>query len=99
MRGDVMNIVEEMREILVPRGTADIIRLNIGGDVGFYSGQFVRDCIDCLEKRLVECYILEDKPNPLETLALQVLMASAYIDREDLKKDYKYVIPKDIKDD
>jgi hypothetical protein len=73
-----MDVIKAMRERLVPQGTVDLIRLGRGGDAGYYSGEEVRGAIDCLERK-IKIASLGEKLNPLELIAVSVLMNTAEI--------------------
>lgn len=75
------NIIKELREALVPKGTRDVIVLNLG-TCPVYNGEFIRKCIDELElkAKIVACGM--DEFTPLERLAFEVLTQSANIDIE-----------------
>jgi hypothetical protein len=75
-----MTIIERLRANLRPTGTAPIVQLHIDG-YGFYDADFISKCIDDLEKMEV-CAALGDGPNNLEKLAYELLLSSAYIERE-----------------
>ena len=72
-------IIKQMRATLVPNGTAPIVQLFISG--GYYKEEFVFQCIDYLEKKLIMVNIGMDTLSPIEGLAIDVLLDSAYIKR------------------
>lgn len=72
---------DQMRNVLQPRGTAQIVRLAFDGGTGaaYFKKEFVHACIDLLEKKCVLAAAGVEPLNALEQLAAQVLKDSAYI--------------------
>lgn len=68
-------IMQQMRDVLRPRGTGDIVRLHT--EV-FYETAFVTSCINEVTKLRMRA-MLGDDVTPLEQLGLQVLLSSAHI--------------------
>lgn len=75
-----MNIIERLRANLKPIGTAPVVRLQLA-NYGMFDSDFISKCIDDIERLGIRC-ALGDKITPLEQLAIQILMDSAYIDLE-----------------
>ena len=72
------NIIKRMRDTLVPQGTLPIVRLHTGETSLYVDHDFVKSCIDDLEKLSARA-VLGDKPNNLERLAFMLLCESACI--------------------
>jgi hypothetical protein len=72
-----MDMIKQMREMLVPRGEAPIIRLQI--DNAYFKADFITACIDKLEKKMMLAAVGLDDLNELEKLAIYILADSAYI--------------------
>ena len=75
-----LSITEQMRQTLVPRGTAPIVQLSLA-EYGFINHDFVLKCIDELERLPMRAQMGEP-PTNLEKLAYMLLCDSAFIDRE-----------------
>jgi|JI10StandDraft_1071094.scaffolds.fasta_scaffold1276100_2 hypothetical protein len=77
-----LSIFDRMRNVLQPRGTAEIVGLSMEGvgNTAYFSKAFVHSCIDLLEKKALLAQIGVEPLNDLEKLAAQLLMDSAYID-------------------
>lgn len=66
----------------INRKDYDIVKLDFHHNFGYTSGENVRDAISCFEKRVIECSVLGDKLNPLEALAVRLLLDSAGLTHE-----------------
>jgi hypothetical protein len=72
-------VISQLRERLQPRGTAPLVRLELKG-AAFFQHDFVKECVSTLSTRLALARAGLDEPlNPLETLAVHVLLDSAHI--------------------
>ena len=71
-----MDLIKELKQRLVKRGTLDLIKLETGG---YYEGKAVRAAIDCLARKMTLAQAFDDAEtlNPLERIAVEVLIASA----------------------
>jgi hypothetical protein len=72
------NIILQMRESLVPKGTKPVVRLFLK-DASFFNYEFITGCIDEINKRSLIVKAELDEFTPLEKLAMHVLFDSAYI--------------------
>lgn len=66
----------------VNRKDYDIVQLSFHYNFGYTSGENVRNAITCFEKRTVQCLALGETLNPLEALAVRLLLDSAGLTHE-----------------
>lgn len=66
-----------LKEQLQARGTAKVVRLAFLGSGAFYKEDFVHECLDEIQNVIMR-KILGEEATPLELLAMQVLIESAY---------------------
>lgn len=72
------DITEFLKAQLPGRGTEQIVGLGYkGAGAGYYKKEFVDSCLDEMEKVVMRKVLGED-PTPLEVLAIQLLLESAY---------------------
>lgn len=73
----VGELLETLRHMLKPQGTAPVVKLELGG-YGYVRHELVEQAIDQLEKMM----LLGIKASPLETLGIQLLLDSIYYERK-----------------
>ena len=80
MAAENPSLIEQLRESLVPQGTANVVRISLPGS--HFDADFVQSCITELERKalLVKCEL--ETFSPLDILALEVLRESAGIERK-----------------
>ena len=63
------------------KGTANVVRIGFSGSgsAGYYHREFVEKCIAEMDRVMVRVATGLEKATPLETLAIQLLMDSAYL--------------------
>ena len=74
---DEMTILQKMRSALQPKGTANVVHLQMGNP--FVDYDFVADCLQELEMMPIRA-AMGDAPSKLEKLAFMLLCDSAFID-------------------
>jgi len=74
-----MDVIKALKESLVPRGTAPLVKLEVGGDMGYYPLDEITEAIDCLETKITAA-ALGEKLNPLERIAVEILLKTANIE-------------------
>lgn len=74
-----LSVIERLRGLLVPQGTAPIVQLRFDKDYGLVNYDFIKSCIDELEQIPMRAH-LGIPPTNLEKLAYMLLCESAYID-------------------
>lgn len=74
-----VEVIQQMREVLHPHGTAPIVRLFLRSSA-YFDQAFVTDCINELEKVATAAHVFGETLTPLQQLALHVLKDSAFID-------------------
>lgn len=76
------SIFDRMRNNLRPRGSAPIVGIGFEGIGGksYLHEEFVHSCINTLEQKVMMATAGIEPLNPLEKLAAQLLMSSAYIE-------------------
>ena len=83
-------IMEHLRASLKPQGTAPIVRIGFhdsGAGGAFYNADFVSRTLDEMERRIIANNALGEVFSPLEKLAVELLMSSAYIGRPEDVQD------------
>ena len=75
-----MDIIKTLKESLVPRGTAPLVKLEIGGDMGYYPLDEIHDAIDCIDTKIKTAVALGETLNPLEKIAIEILLKTANIE-------------------
>jgi len=76
-------IIKNLREALVPKGTAPVVRLflnDMGGN--YFNEDFVQQCINDFETKIFLASTGLYEITALEKLAIHVLLDSAYIDKK-----------------
>jgi hypothetical protein len=78
-------LTTQMRETLQPKGTAPLVRLFLN-NAAYFNKDFVKSCIDEIERKtfLVACEL--DDFTPLEKLGFHVLCDSAYINKHSVEE-------------
>ena len=71
-------LLEQMRQHLVPGGTADVVRLHI--ENAFFKSEFITQCINEAEIVALKVSSGLDDASALERLAIAVLADSAYVE-------------------
>ena len=68
-------------EALRGKGTANVVRIGFSGNglAGYYHREFVEKCIAEMDSVMLRVAAGLDKATPLEALAIQLLMDSAYL--------------------
>ncbi len=63
------------------KGTSNVVRIGFSGSgsAGYYHREFVEKCIAEMDRVMVRVATGLDKATPLEALAIQLLMDSAYL--------------------
>jgi hypothetical protein len=79
------NIVETMRLNLSPQGSKDLVEMSLINR--YFDGEFIKECLDELERKTSIVYIGMDKFSKLELLAIALLQDSAGIESLAEKKD------------
>lgn len=69
-------LLQQMRDVLVPKGTADLVR--ISGKEMYFSSSFIASCINELS-RIRLTAMLGEEPSPLQKLAYELLKDSALV--------------------
>lgn len=73
---DTPTITEQLRLGLKPKGSAPIVRLQMGSN-GFFNEDFVVRCLDELEQKTLRVAAGVDEFTQLEVLAIHLLKDSA----------------------
>jgi hypothetical protein len=79
MKQTAQEQIKQMRSVLVPQGTAPIVRL-FTRDCCYIPVEDVTEAIDYLSGQLPIKVMLGEPVNPLEKLAILLLKDSAYIE-------------------
>lgn len=74
-----MDTITRLRQTLVPGGTLPIVHIQMNDP--FFNYDFIRSCIDELEKIPARAAV-GDQPSNLEKLAYALLCDSAFIERK-----------------
>lgn len=72
-------ILQQMRDVLVPKGSADLVRL--GKTEMFFESGFVKSCLNELSRMRILA-VLGEEASPLQKLAYEVLKSSAFIEQQ-----------------
>lgn len=81
---EYQEIIQRLRDNLQPKGTAPVVLLRPIHSSGIEMHvDFVQACIDELEQMRYRI-VMGDGPTNLEKLAYQLLLDSAYIDRQEI---------------
>lgn len=76
------DLLAQIREALKPKGTAPVVKLFLR-DNTYYDEAYVKKILADLSTRLICIHAgFDDELTPLEKLAVQVLLDSAYIKQE-----------------
>ena len=67
-------LIECLRENLVPKGTKPVVRISINAP--FFKQDFINECIDEMEMKLMTSFVVLDPPSKLEILAMEILKDS-----------------------
>ena len=68
-------LIECLRTSLVPKGTKPVVRISVNAP--YFKHDFIRECIDEMELKLMTAGIGLDSPSKLEILAMEILKDSA----------------------
>lgn len=75
-------LIDAVRQTLRPQGTSNLVRIGFNDGVGghaFFDSATIKAAIDCMERQTTIAQSGLDDLNSLETLAIQLLMSSAYL--------------------
>lgn len=72
------DLINYLKQTLKPQGSKNCIRLS-AGEAGkqYFDGEYIRKCSDCLEQKILMATVFDNKLNPLEHLAVEILLSSA----------------------
>lgn len=82
---DIQKLISDMRAILQPQGTADVVLIRINKAWPFFefTSSEVQEMIDELEsKLLLAASGIDDEISPLTKLGIRLLLSSAYLDEK-----------------
>jgi len=80
------DLIQRLRLALQPFPVGNkVVRLQMDSSNHWFKPEFVKSCIDCLEKKAMLGIVLDEPMNDLEKLGVMVLMDSAYIETDKTK--------------